>query len=125
MKFVVFGIRPFSIVAEACSARTQEANDDEEDDWLGHGRRKRLNAGVSACVKRTLDLAKASAPNKNSALISGGAVSAPGVDLNSVEISPCKLSTMDSVEEVALIIWQQEFAQDFGVGAERICRGVA
>ena len=48
-------------------------------------------------------------------LIGEGTISAPGVDLRSVEISPCKLSTPDNgspEEEAAFVKWQQEFAQN-------------
>ena len=41
-------------------------------------------AGAKGCLKNVL--ISVLPPNKNSALIGGGAISAPGVDFNSVEI---------------------------------------
>ena len=69
-------------------------------------------------MKRALNHVKASPANRNSALISGGAIRAPGVDFSSVEISPCKLSAMNSEEEVAPINLQHGLAQDSEVGID-------
>ena len=120
MKFGAPGTNRFdSIAAEAGFSRTDEASDDEDVDWPGRKRRKDLRAGVQGCFRKILTKVY-SPPSKNLALVGGGACSAPGVGLNSVEISPGKLLSPDycSPEEGVFVDWQHEFAQDADTGAD-------
>lgn len=108
--------RPISIAAEAGTSRAEGGSDEGDLGWPGRDQRRRSKAGVKDCFRKLL--IGVSPPNKNAALIGGGAISAPGVDL-SVEISVCKLSMLDSrspEEGDVYFIWQKEFSQDFDVG---------
>ena len=79
--------RLINTVARASTPRAGETND-EEQDWLGRDQRRRLKAGTTGCLN--IILVDVSPPNKNATMVGGGAISAPGVDFNSVENPPCK-----------------------------------
>ena len=116
IKFGAHGTKPNSTAAEAGQSRTGEAND-SEDDWPGRERAKGLRKRVNGCINN--NILNHFPPNKNSAHVGRGAISAPGFDPSSVEISPSRplvQNTRTPEEEDTFALWQRKLEQDCEIG---------